>query len=307
MKQHLKSLYRSPLKTGLTLLLLAAAAFLFLYNLSEYAVSDREYREARDKYEGVLTVEAGSVPDNSSIRDYFLLTDETNPGNTHDWEGYEKGMAGLAIVNGEGEVIPNSVSYEKLIELNSDYEKYVNRYLFQSKMKSSMELIPQESIISSVKIGNKETSDNIYSVNRIVKCDFYKKYVIKDFLNDGKCNHNHKQNKYDCNYFKIFKGNLRASNYYLLFDESEKYNAKYFIDNTKDRDYESWKNVISDEVYLNDHIDFDSGSSAIIFVHIDKPKTKAVLVSVPKDFDKRKLKYDYFRTNECEFILKAWY
>ena len=230
-----------------------------------------------------------------------------NPGNTHDWEGYEKGMAGLAIVNGEGEVIPNSVSYEKLIELNSDYEKYVNRYLFQSKMKSSMELIPQESIISSVKIGNKETSDNIYSVNRIVKCDFYKKYVIKDFLNDGKCNHNHKQNKYDCNYFKIFKGNLRASNYYLLFDESEKYNAKYFIDNTKDRDYESWKNVISDEVYLNDRIDFYSESSAIIFVHIDKPKTKAVLVSVPKDFDKGKLKYDYFRTNECEFILKAWY
>ena len=30
---HLKSLYRSPLKTALTLLLLAAAAFLFLYNL----------------------------------------------------------------------------------------------------------------------------------------------------------------------------------------------------------------------------------------------------------------------------------
>ena len=56
-----------------------------------------------------------------------------NPGNTHDWEGYEKGMAGLAIVNDEGEIIPNSVSYEKLIELNIDYEKYVNRYFFQSK------------------------------------------------------------------------------------------------------------------------------------------------------------------------------
>ena len=28
-----------------------------------------------------------------------------NPGNTHDWEGYEKGMAGLAIVNGEGETV----------------------------------------------------------------------------------------------------------------------------------------------------------------------------------------------------------
>ena len=45
MKQHMRSLYRSPLKTSLTLLLLAAAAFLFLYNLSEFSVADREYRE----------------------------------------------------------------------------------------------------------------------------------------------------------------------------------------------------------------------------------------------------------------------
>ena len=53
---HLKSLYRSPLKSVLTLLLLTAASFLFLYNLSEFSVADREYREVRDKYEGVLTV-----------------------------------------------------------------------------------------------------------------------------------------------------------------------------------------------------------------------------------------------------------
>ena len=88
--KHIRSLYRSPLKTCLTLLLLAAAAFLFLYNLSEYSISDREYREARDRYEGVLTVELGAVPDNSSIRDYFLLTDETNPGDTYGKVSYEE-------------------------------------------------------------------------------------------------------------------------------------------------------------------------------------------------------------------------
>ena len=77
MKTHWQSLIRSPLKTLITLLLLAAAAFLFLYNLSEYSISDREYREARNKYEGVLTVEEGSVWDNTSIFDLFLLTDET--------------------------------------------------------------------------------------------------------------------------------------------------------------------------------------------------------------------------------------
>ena len=84
MKNGMKSLYRSPIKTAVTLLLLAAAAFLFLYNLGEYSVSDREYREARDKYEGVLTVEEKAVPDNATGFDYFLMTDETFQGNRYD-------------------------------------------------------------------------------------------------------------------------------------------------------------------------------------------------------------------------------
>ena len=238
-----------------------------------------------------------------NVADYLINT----PGNTHDWEGYEKGTPGLAVVNNEGEIIHNSVSYEKLMILDSDYNKYVNRYFFNSKMKSSIELIPKESIISSVKIGNKEDSNNIYVTNRLVKCDFYKKYVIKDFLNEGKCNHNHRQDKYDCNYFKVFKGNLKSSDYYLLFDESEMYKAKFFIDTTRDSKFESWKSITSDKIYLNNEMDFDSDSSAVVFIHIDKPKTKAILVSVPKNFDRNKLNYDYFITNECEFILKAWH
>ena len=78
-----KTIYRSPLKSALTLLLLAAAAFLFLYNLSEYSVAEREYREARDNYEGVLTVEDRPVPDNASIFDLFLLTDENGRTSTY--------------------------------------------------------------------------------------------------------------------------------------------------------------------------------------------------------------------------------
>ena len=89
MKNGMKSLYRSPVKTAVTLLLLAAAAFLFLYNLGEYAISDREYREARDKYQGTLTVEEQPVPGNSSLYDFFLLTDETGRTETYGeriWE-----------------------------------------------------------------------------------------------------------------------------------------------------------------------------------------------------------------------------
>ena len=82
--KHIQALCRSPLKTALTLLLLAAAVFLFLYNLSDYSVSHREYREAREKYEGVLTVEEQYPPEQKAPKwDFFLETDPTNPAETY--------------------------------------------------------------------------------------------------------------------------------------------------------------------------------------------------------------------------------
>ena len=82
--KHIQALCRSPLKTALTLLLLAAAVFLFLYNLSDYSVSRREYREAREKYEGVLTVEEQYPPEQKAPKwDFFLETDPTNPAETY--------------------------------------------------------------------------------------------------------------------------------------------------------------------------------------------------------------------------------
>ena len=87
--KHIQSLYRSPLKTCLSLLLLAAAAFLFLYNLSEYSVSDREYREARARYEGVLTLEESVPPERKiALDEYFLVTDPTNPAETYGKVAY---------------------------------------------------------------------------------------------------------------------------------------------------------------------------------------------------------------------------
>ena len=144
-----------------------------------------------------------------------------NPGKPVKWDEYEKGTPGLAIINEEGQIIPNSISYIKFKALGKNYKKFITENSFHSKIKSSMELIPQKSTISSVKIGHNDESSIVYSVNRIVKCDFFRKYVIKDFQNDGKCNHEHSQNTHSCNYFKIFKGNLKSSNYYLIINENE--------------------------------------------------------------------------------------
>ena len=230
-----------------------------------------------------------------------------NPGVPDNWQEYGKGTPGLAIVNDDGKIVANSVSYAKLIALGNDYDKLVYEKLFTSKIHTSMELIPKESTISSVKIGENVDGENIFSLTRLVKCDFYKSYVLKSLENEGKCNRHHPQDKHSCNYFKVFPGNLKKSDYYLLIDDSEEHDLSYIVETTKADEDLNWKTTISDSIHLNDEIDFYDDKSAVVFVHLDKPHPKALLVSVPKDFNRDFLKYDYFRTNECEFVIKACY
>ena len=232
-----------------------------------------------------------------------------DPGTPINWEDFKSKRIGLAIINSEGNTIVNSVSYFKFLELGRDYDNLVTKRLFTNKFSSSMELIPSETSISSVKIGsNNPESNNVYSVNRLVKCDFYKKYTVCDFLTDGKCNHNHNQKDHSCNYFKLFKGNLKKTDYYLLFDESEKLECEYSIDNTHSKSYKG-QEVTNTKIYLNDKLNelFEvNDSSAVVFIHLNKKDVKAVLVGVPKNFDENKLNYNYFTTQTCEFKINAW-
>lgn len=230
-----------------------------------------------------------------------------NPGTPENWHEHGKGTPGLAIVNEEGDVIPNSVSLAKFMALKKNYKKLVDEKLFGSKIKTSMELTPQQSSISSVKIGNEKESGDILSVNRLVRCDFYKSFVLKDFQYGGKCNHRHSQDKCSCNYFKVFPSNLRSSDYYLLIDPNEDDNLEYIIDTTRVVKARDWQTPSSDEIYLNDEINFYDDTSAVVFIHFNKPHARAVLVSVPKHFKMHELNYDYFRTNECNLMLKAWF
>lgn len=230
-----------------------------------------------------------------------------NPGTPENWYETGKGTPGLAIINEESQVIPNSISYSKFMALKKNYKKLIDEKLFGSKIKTSMELTPQESSISSVKIGSDKEKGNVFSVNRLVKCDFYKSFVLKDFQYGGKCNHKHSQDKCSCNYFKVFPSNLKSSDYYLLIDPKEDSNLEYIIDTTRVVKAREWQNPNSDEIYLNDEINFYDDTSAVVFIHFNKPNVKAVLVSVPKHFKMYDLNYDYFRTNDCNFMLKAWF
>ena len=236
--------------------------------------------------------------------DYLI----NNPGIPKNWDDYKSKRIGLAIVNEDDKIVPNTVSYFKFLELGRDYDKLVTKKLFNNEFYSSMELIPLKTSLSSVKIGCHGESGNVYSVNRIVKCEFFKKYVVADFSKEGKCNHGHNQKDYSWNYLKLFKNNLKERDYYLLIDESEKNNVEYSFDTTHYKEYSS-KTVKNTEIYLNDKFKSlfeDEETSSIIFIHFNKKNVKAVLVAVPKDFDKSKLKYDYFIMQPCNFVIKAW-
>ena len=82
-----RTLLRSPVKTALTVLLLTAAAFLLLDNLSSYAMQTEAVKQAEEKVEGVLTVERSPVARPIvGHRPFFLLTEM---GESDRWNSYE--------------------------------------------------------------------------------------------------------------------------------------------------------------------------------------------------------------------------
>ncbi len=81
MKLWFKTLLRSPVKTALTVLLLAAASFFLGSNLAGWAMQQKAARQVEESTVGVLTAEK-SLPKEMAnpTMGVFLITDPTNPG-----------------------------------------------------------------------------------------------------------------------------------------------------------------------------------------------------------------------------------
>lgn len=221
-----------------------------------------------------------------------------NPGFPINWHKLDKPYnitPGLAITNEYNETIPNSISYNKFIKLGEFYQNLIDNKLFNNQYKSSLTL---KSTISSVTIGDSENSENIYTIERKVICDYFSNYVICEFNKNTKCNHNHNE-EYSCNYFKIYKSWLDENDYYLLVDDYK--NLEYTIDNTENMNND-YKKLTSNKIYLNDLIENDG----IYFIHFKNKNVKAAIIKIPKEFNKNFLKYELFQKNECKLILKLY-
>lgn len=274
-----------------------------------------------------------------------------NPGTPFHWEelfNFDGVKAGLAIENSVNKVIVNTVSYKKIKILeNNLYEDLIDKKIFNEKIKSYIAIYPIFCNITpffvgdNISISNSNVS-NIVTVNRTVKCDFYRDLAIfsvfggnklsksnifynNDNLPNNKniCNHETLTNlnhsdvgdyNWICKEFKITKKNFEENNYYLLFNDNSTNNADYWIlDDIKN--VSTSENFINNEkINLNDkfNINFENESSMIFYIHfkINKNnlnKFNAVLIETPKDMNIDDLNIDYFKEQNCYFIMRSCY
>ena len=295
--------------------------------------------------------------------DYLL----NNPGNPENWQedvGLDNGMVskkiipGLAIKNKNVEngefysesasdemIMSNAISYRKLIRIKNNYDSLVDGNLFNDSVRSSMAIYPLNSEIKPIEMGydfddeDDNVNDNdIVTVNRTVKCDFYSGFVVYNFNdfelfgdnpNDDLCNHdsnpnltNHENDERSfwlCKNFRVYKESLDDYNYYLISDESVKNSGTYWILESLNRTDEN-KQILNEEVIdLNPFFmnDLENSSENIYSIHFNVLKNriddfKTVLVAIPKNMtdvliSNDEMNYDYFRVQDVNFVLKAGY
>ena len=96
----LRMLLRSPVKTAVTLLLIAAASFLFLYNLLDYAMTKREYDRNYGEYHGYVSLlhpedrRVGEMHEYWQQNRFFISDPASNPAYTGDYP-YEQYHLGI--------------------------------------------------------------------------------------------------------------------------------------------------------------------------------------------------------------------
>lgn len=228
-----------------------------------------------------------------------------NPGTPKNWQELKNKnniIIGLALVDENNASVVNSIDYSKLMALSADYDKLVNKKVFDEQYKSSIILTPLTGNVPKIQLGDDDLKNPI-TVNRIVSCDFFKKYQINSFKKDGECNQYH-ITTHSCNHFKVFKSWLKKMDYYLLFDKNSYKDYYWSIDSTEIIGIA--KKADSEKIYLNPTIDgkIFLVKNGVMFIHINQENPKAIVVAVPKNFDKNKLYYDYFVPTQCNLKIQ---
>lgn len=312
---------------------------------------------------GVLNEKTLSVEELSNLEKISVESSElllNNPGVPEDWENIIEDDAskniipGLALKtknlrNGEfrdesaesEELVPNIISYSKLLKLSSCYDDLINKNLFNNSYKSSIAVYPLNPKLNSIVMGDdlSRASKDVIVINRTVKCDYLSGFVIysfNDFELEGKnyvktesCNHDnvwnltsHECDNNDfwlCRSFRIYKKSLENYDFYLLSPDMIKTADVYYtienLNKASDKVYRLDDEVLElDDFFLND---LENASSSIYTIHFKVPKRsadefKSALVAVPTNMsedlkNRNQLDYEYFTIQDVNFVMKTSY
>ncbi|MBR5701266.1 MAG: hypothetical protein IKX47_02270 [Oscillospiraceae bacterium] len=153
----IKTLFRSPVRTIVTWVLLLAAAFQFTLSLTDYLSTRKGLEEAKDRMKGALSLEHApgldpNAPGMNAGTNVFLLTDPTGPGTgierfspdlyhaktITDTELTElaalPGVAGIEIRTMTAGVSDYLRSTDNVNEYMSDYYHYERRLILEASV-----------------------------------------------------------------------------------------------------------------------------------------------------------------------------
>ena len=131
----IKTLFRSPVRTVVTWVLLLAAAFQFTLSLADYLSTRRGLREAKESMKGVLSLEHApgldpNAPGNNAGTNLFLMYDPTGPGT--GMEQYDNAqyhatpITGAELEEAELSILPDLAGLE-LRTMAAGVSDYIRR------------------------------------------------------------------------------------------------------------------------------------------------------------------------------------
>ena len=302
-----------------------------------------------DFNEKTLSVEELSNLEKISVESSALLLN--NPGVPEDWEdsidedASQSIIPGLALKtknlrNGEfrdesaesEEVVPNIISYRKLLKLSSCYDDLVNKNLFNDSFKSSIAVYPLNPKLDSIVMGDdlSRTGKDVIVINGFVI------YSFNDFELEGEkylktesCNHDNvwnltshesdNNNFWLCRSFRIYKKSLENYDFYLLSPDMIKTADVYYTIENLNRASDNVYRLDDDVVELDDFFlnDLENASSGIYTIHFKVPKRsaddfKSALIAVPTNMsedlkNRNQLDYEYFTIQNVNFVMKTSY
>jgi hypothetical protein len=266
------------------------------------------------------------------------------PGSPDNWEiNNLSGITpGLAEVDSEGKIVPNTLSIKKICVLQSAYSERMDGKIIPHGTHSNVVIYPADSSLNPIVLSNEtppEDAVEVAVVNRTVLCDFMvlKTLIIINTSGSSSnsenrsfadvCPHktlkmemehqnnnlNYGDSLWACQYFRISQEDLNSTDFYIITDpETGGGTSNQWIMDKTDNMTNERQNFNSGPIFINNKISQVLGQDkkAVLWLHVtftsSTPSFGVYLVGAPKGTPIENVKMEYVNPRPCFFVLKVW-